>query len=160
MSEITITSGTSETFSQKSIQFAKKNMGLISVLISILAIVLALLIGAILISVAGVNPWEAYAYLIKGSFGNRYGFGETLTRFVPLLFASLSFAIAHKSGFFNVGAEGQIYIGAIGALMVGAYVQGIPPVFHILLCLLAGFIFGALWCGIAGVLKVFLGSMN
>lgn len=158
MSELTVSSNTSDSFSQKIILIAKKNMGLLSVLISILAIVLALLIGAILISVAGVNPWEAYAYLIKGSFGNRYGFGETLTRFVPLLFASLSFAIAHKSGFFNVGAEGQIYIGAIGALMVGAYVDGISPVFHILLCLLAGFIFGALWCGIAGVLKVFLGS--
>ena len=133
-------------------------MGLVSIFISVLAIALALLIGAILIALAGVDPWEAYAYLLKGSFGNRYGFGETLTRFVPLLLASLSFAVAHKSGFFNVGAEGQIYIGAIGALLVAAFVQGLHPILHITLSLIAGFVFGAIWAGIAGVLKIFLGS--
>ncbi|MHB8135576.1 MAG: ABC transporter permease [Anaerolineaceae bacterium] len=158
MSEISITPQSLQPFKSKTMQFAKKNMGLISIMISVLAILLALLIGAILIALAGVNPWEAYGYLIKGSFGNRFGFGETLTRFVPLLFASLSFAVAHKSGFFNVGAEGQIYIGAIGALLVGAYLDGIPAILHVFLCLLAGFIFGAIWAGIAGVLKVYLGS--
>lgn len=158
MSEITATSKTYEQYKNAAILTAKKHMGFVSVLISILAIILALLIGALLISIAGVNPWEAYAYLIKGSFGNRYGFGETLTRFVPLLFASLSFAVAHKAGFFNVGAEGQIYIGAIGALLVGAYMNGIPPVLHVILSLFAGFVFGTIWAGIAGLLKVFLGS--
>ncbi|HSM24637.1 MAG TPA: ABC transporter permease [Anaerolineaceae bacterium] len=154
---LTITN-TSKPFNDKLLKFAKKNMGLISILISVLAIVLALIIGAILIALAGVNPWEAYAYLLKGSFGNRYGFGETLTRFVPLLLASLSFAVAHKSGFFNVGAEGQIYIGAIGALLVAGFVEGLPPVIHVILSLLAGFLFGAIWAGIAGLLKIFLGA--
>lgn len=140
------------------IQVARKNMGLISVLISLLAIVMALLIGAILIAIAGINPWSAYGYLLKGSFGNLYGFGETLTRFVPLLFTSLSFTVAHKSGFFNIGAEGQLYMGGLGAVLVGAYLQGLPPVLHITLALLAGFVFGALWSGIAGVLKISLGA--
>ncbi len=158
MSEITLTPNTENKLKDRFFQFARKHMGFISVLISVLAILLALLIGAILIAIAGINPWEAYGYLLKGSFGSRYGFGETLTRFIPLLFASLSFAIAHKSGFFNVGAEGQIYIGAIGALLVGAYVTNLPPILHITLSLLAGIVFGALWAGIAGALKIFLGS--
>lgn len=133
-------------------------MGIISVLISILAIAFALLIGAILIYLAGIDPWKAISYLIKGSFGNRYGFGETLTRFVPLLFSSLSFAVAMKSGFFNVGAEGQLLMGAVGAVLVGAYIEGLPPVLHVTLAILAGVLFGALWAGIAGVLKLLLGS--
>jgi simple sugar transport system permease protein len=158
MSELSNTSNTSLAIKERIILFARNNMGLISTSISILAIGLALLIGGILIAIAGINPWEAITYLIKGSFGNRYGFGETLTRFVPLLFCSLSFAIAHKSGFFNVGAEGQLLMGAVGAVLVGAYIEGLHPVIHVLLCILAGIIFGALWAGIAGVLKIFLGS--
>lgn len=133
-------------------------MGVISILISILAIALALLVGAVLIAFAGIDPWKAIPYLIKGSFGNRYGFGETLTRFVPLLFSSLSFAVAHKSGFFNVGAEGQLLVGAVGAVLVGAYIRGLPPVLHVTLSIFAGVLFGAIWAGIAGLLKIFLES--
>jgi simple sugar transport system permease protein len=158
MSELTISPQTHHPLKSKAVHFARNHTGFVSVMISVLAIVLALLIGAILITLAGVNPWEAYGYLLKGSFGNRYGFGETLTRFVPLLFSSLSFAVAHKSGFFNVGAEGQLYIGAIGAVLVGYFVSGLPAYIHIPLALLAGIVFGALWAGIAGLLKIFLKS--
>lgn len=158
MSELSTTSNSPLPIKERIILFARNNMGLISTLISILAIGLALLIGGILIAIAGINPWEAITYLIKGTFGNRYGFGETLTRFVPLLFCSLSFAIAHKSGFFNVGAEGQLLMGAVGAVLVGAYIDGLHPVLHVLLCIIAGIIFGAVWAGIAGFLKIFLSS--
>jgi ABC-type uncharacterized transport system permease subunit len=158
MIELSAPISKSQPFKEKIILVARKNMGIISVLISILAIVLALLIGAALIAFAGIDPWKAIPYLIKGSFGNRYGFGETLTRFVPLLFSSLSFAVAHKSGFFNVGAEGQLLVGAVGAVLVGAYIEGLPPVLHVTLAILAGILFGAIWAGIAGLLKIFLGS--
>ena len=158
MSEISNTANNSTSFKERLILFARNNMGLISTLISIGAIGLALIIGGILISFAGINPWDAIPYLVKGSFGNRYGFGETLTRFVPLLFCSLSFAIAHKSGFFNVGAEGQLLMGAVGAVLVGAYIDGLNPILHVFLCILAGIIFGAVWAGIAGFLKIYLGS--
>ncbi len=157
MSELS-TSALPIPMKERIIRFARNNMGIISTLISILAIGFALLIGGILIAIAGINPWEAITYLIKGSFGNRYGFGETLTRFVPLLFCSLSFAIAHKSGFFNVGAEGQLLMGAVGALLVGAYIEGLNPILHVILCILAGIVFGAIWVGIAGILKIVLGA--
>jgi len=157
MSELSTTSNLPTPIKERIILFAKNNMGLISTLISTLAIGLALLIGGILIAFAGIDPFDAIPYLVKGSFGNRYGFGETLTRFVPLLFCSLSFAIAHKSGFFNVGAEGQLLIGAVGAVLVGAYIDGLNPILHVLLSIIAGIIFGAIWDGIAGFLKIFLG---
>ncbi|MCC6148004.1 MAG: ABC transporter permease [Anaerolineaceae bacterium] len=158
MSELTTATKSSPPFKEQLLQFARRNMGLISVFISILAIAFALLIGAILMALADINPWEAYSYLLKSSFRNRYGFGETLTRFIPLLFSALSFAVAHKSGFFNVGAEGQLLMGAVGAVLVGAYLQGLPPVLHITLSILAGILFGAIWAGIAGLLKLAFGS--
>lgn len=158
MSELTTPNALSIPIKDRVLQFARNNMGIVSTLISIFAIILALFIGGILIALAGINPWEAVTYLIKGSFGNRYGFGETLTRFVPLLFSSLSFAIAHKSGFFNVGAEGQLLMGAVGGVLVGAYVTGLNPVLHVILCILCGVLFGAIWAGIAGLLKIFLGA--
>jgi general nucleoside transport system permease protein len=158
MSEISATANSSPPFKEQVLLIAKKNIGVVSFLISFLAILFALLIGAVLIAIAGINPWEAISYLFKGSFGNRYGFGETLTRFVPLLFSSLSFTVAHKSGFFNVGAEGQLLVGAVGALLVAAYVDGLPPVLHITLSILAGVLFGAIWAGIAGMLKLLMGS--
>jgi general nucleoside transport system permease protein len=158
MSDLSTMTIASPPFKEKALLFARNNMGLISTLISVLAIGLALFIGGILIAFAGINPWEAITYLIKGTFGNRYGFGETLTRFVPLLFSSLSFAVAHKSGFFNVGAEGQLLMGAVGAVLVGAYIDGLNPVLHVTLSILAGIVFGAIWAGIAGMLKIFLGS--
>jgi len=99
MSELTTPNALSIPIKDRVLQFARNNMGIVSTLISIFAIILALFIGGILIALAGINPWEAVTYLIKGSFGNRYGFGETLTRFVPLLFSSLSFAIAHNQAF-------------------------------------------------------------
>lgn len=126
--------------------------------IPLLAIIFALLVGAILISFAGINPLKAYTFMLKGAFGNIYGFGETLTRFIPLLFCGLAFSFAFKAGIFNAGAEGQLYMGALGAVIVGVYIKGIPPFLHISLALILGFVFGALWFSIAGFLKIRFGS--
>lgn len=130
----------------------------VSIAIPFLAIIFALLIGAVLIALAGINPWEAYGYMLKGAFGNLYGFGETLTRFIPLLFCGLSFSFAYQVGLSNVGAEGQLYMGALGAVLAGVYIQGLPSILHIPIALLAGFAAGAMWCYIAGFLKIRLGS--
>lgn len=134
------------------------NARVVSLAIPFLAIIFALLIGAVLIAFAGINPWEAYSYMIKGAFGNLYGFGETLTRFIPLLFCGLSFSFAYKVGLSNVGAEGQLYMGALGAVLAGVYIQGLPSYLHFFIVLLSGFVAGAIWCSIAGLLKVKLGS--
>ena len=157
MSE-TITISRSNVLSDRFIIFARKNMGLISVLISILAIIAALVIGAGLIALAGINPIKAYGFMVKGAFGTMYGFGETLTRFIPIAFTGLAFSVAYKSGYFNIGAEGQLYMGGLGAVLAGIYLKDLPPVLHISISLLAGFVFGALWAQIAGILKVTIGA--
>ncbi|MEA5594419.1 ABC transporter permease [Rivularia sp. UHCC 0363] len=126
------------------------------ILSPIIAIASALLVGAILIIIAGVNPIAAYAALFQESLFDYFGFGNTLTRMTPLLFTSLGVLIALKAGQFNIGGEGQIYLGALGSTMVGLYVQ-VPAFIHVPLGLFVGFLFGAVWGWIPGYLKAIRG---
>ncbi len=124
---------------------------------SITAIVLALLVGAGLIAIAGVNPIHAYSILFSEALANYYGFGNTLTKTAPLLLTSLGVLIALKAGQFNIGGEGQIYMGGLGSALVGLYIQGLPALIHVPLALLGGFLLGALWGAIPGYLKALRG---
>ncbi|MHC5728028.1 MAG: ABC transporter permease, partial [Nostoc sp.] len=117
----------------------------------------ALIVGAILILLAGANPITAYTALFQESLSTYFGFGNTLTKMTPLLFTSLGVLVALRAGQFNIGGEGQIYLGALGSALIGLYVQGIPAVIHIPLALLAGFGFGAVWGWIPGYLKAVRG---
>lgn len=123
----------------------------------LLAILLALIVGAILIAIAGKNPIAAYLALFQESLFSYFGFGNTLTKMAPLLLTSLGVLIALRGGQFNIGGEGQIYLGALGSTIVGLYVTGLPAILHILLCLMAGFLLGGLWGYVAGYLKAIRG---
>ncbi len=123
----------------------------------ILAILMSLIVGAILILLIGKNPLEAYGILFQESLFNYYGFANTLMKTSPLLLASLGILIALKGGQFNIGGEGQIYLGALGSTLVGLFVKNIPSFLHITLTLIAGFIGGALWGIIPGYLKAYRG---
>lgn len=140
-------------------QSKKNNLeSMVKGLIPVAAIVLALAFGGVLIYLAGINPFHAYKAMLEGAFGNVRGLGETLTRFIPLLLCGLSFSVAFKAGFFNVGAEGQLYMGAVGALLVGLYAPPLPMVLHVTLALAGAFVFGALWLLVSGIMKLKLGA--
>ena len=109
------------------------------------SILVALILGAIIMSAMGYDVGKAYSSLLKGAFGSKNSIAETLIQTTPLIFTALSYAIALRCGLVNLGAEGQLYMGAICGSMVGAHIQGLPPVLHIILVLLCGFIGGALW---------------
>ncbi|MGK7940904.1 MAG: ABC transporter permease [Crocosphaera sp.] len=126
-------------------------------LTSFLAIFLALLIGAILIIFTGNNPLEAYQVLFQESLFNYYGFANTLTKTTPLLLASLGILIALKGGQFNIGGEGQIYLGALGSTLAALFINNIPSFLHITVALIAGFLGGAFWGMIPGYLKAYRG---
>ena len=130
---------------------------LLSILSPILAIASALLVGAILIAVSGNNPVTAYTVLFNESLTNYYGFGSTLTKTAPLLLAGLGVLVALKAGQFNIGAEGQIYMGGLGSTLVGLYLPGLPAWIHLPLALLGGFLLGGIWGGIPGYLKAVRG---
>ncbi|WP_103124453.1 ABC transporter permease [Nostoc cycadae] len=133
------------------------NHRFLPILSPLIAIASALLVGAILIIFAGANPITAYTALFQESLANYFGFGNTLTKMTPLLFTSLGVLVALKAGQFNIGGEGQIYLGALGSALIGLYVQGLPAIIHIPLALCAGFIFGAVWGWIPGYLKAVRG---
>ncbi|MGA7934481.1 MAG: ABC transporter permease [Kovacikia sp.] len=128
-----------------------------SVLSPVLAIAAALLVGAGLIAIAGVSPIRAYSVLFSEALANYYGFGNTLTKTAPLLLTSLGVLVALKAGQFNIGGEGQIYMGGLGSAVVGLYLHGLPGLIHIPLALLGGFLLGALWGFIPGYLKAIRG---
>lgn len=123
----------------------------------ILSFILALVVGAIPIALYKVNPILAYKELIIGAFGSSFGFSETIIKAIPLILSGLGYAFAARSGLFNIGGEGQIYVGALGATLVGLYLGNLPSVVAIPLCILASALFGGIWSGIPGILKARLG---
>ena len=126
--------------------------------IPLLAIFTAILVGSLFLLASGFNPLEAYGGLIDGAFGSPRGWSRTILNMVPFVFAGLSVAFAFKGGLFNIGAEGQLFIGSICAATVGFAIDGLPLIIHLPLALLAGMAGGAIWGMIPGLLKAYTGA--
>ncbi len=126
--------------------------------VPLVSVVLAMLIGAVLLLVSGANPVTAYVALFKGSFGNLTALGRTLEKATPLLFSGLAISFAFKAGLFNIGAQGQLLLGAIVAAGIGFGIDGLPAAIHIPLALLGGAVAGGLFGAIPGFLKTSTGA--
>jgi simple sugar transport system permease protein len=124
----------------------------------LIAISMALLIGGMMIYLLGFDPLAAYGGLMSGSLGSVNAVSETLIKATPLVFTGLSYAIARRCGLINLGAEGQLYMGALLATVVGTNFPGLPAPIHILLTLTAGFLGGALYGLLVGALKMKFGA--
>jgi simple sugar transport system permease protein len=129
-----------------------------AVSVPVVAVILALLIGAIILLISGASPIEAYAALWKGAFGSPQAIQRTLEKSTPLIFSGLAVAFAFKAGLFNIGAQGQLLVGAIAAAWVGFSIEGLPAIIHAPLALLAGGAAGALYGAIPGALKAYTGA--
>jgi len=132
----------------------------------IISVILAFIAGAIVIIITWpdktvdplTNVINAYSTLFTGSFGTPVNFSNTLVRVTPLIFTSLSVAIAFRAGLFNIGAAGQLAVGAMAADMVGLTFTSWPSWILIPAMLLASILAGALWGGIVGFLKASRGA--
>lgn len=100
----------------------------------------------------------AYVGMVNGAFFKTRGFSETLVAMTPYVFLGLGLAVGFKAGLFNIGAEGQFYIGAISAVWAGIVFVGLPTFIHLPLVILAGAVGGAIWAGIPALLKVRTGA--
>lgn len=129
--------------------------GLHPVLESVLAAVLGLLVGALIMYIWGYDPWKAYWALFRGAYGGSYELASSIARGVPLIFTALTFAIGVRGGMFNIGAEGQLYVGAAAAVTV-AYFH-LPPGLHLLAGLIFAAVAGAIWSMGPALLKVYRG---
>jgi general nucleoside transport system permease protein len=118
-------------------------------------VLLAAAAGAI--AAAGCDPAAAAAGFARGAFGSVYGLSEVVVRATPLALAGLGVALGFRAGFFNIGSEGQIYLGAAGATATALLFPGLPPWALAPLCLLAGAAAGGAWAAVPGLLKARFG---
>lgn len=126
---------------------------------ALFSLILALLIGALLLLASGRNPLDAYSSLINGAFGSWLRFTETLVRATPFLILAISVSISFRCGVWNIGAEGQLILGAIASTWTALTFAEILPTWVLLpLTLVAGMIGGAFWSGIAGILKAYFNA--
>jgi general nucleoside transport system permease protein len=134
-----------------------------AMLIPSLAIFTAVVLGGIIIASVKGNPFLAYYGLIQGSFGSAKALSETAVWATPYIFAGLAVALAFKGGLFNIGAEGQLAVGAVFAALIGYALpewlgRDIPTIIHLPLAILVGMLMGALWAAIVGFLKAYTGG--
>jgi general nucleoside transport system permease protein len=130
-------------------------------IVPVIAVVLALFLGGIAMLATGVDLFtieRAFTALFTGSVGSVYALSETLTAATPLTLAGLGVALGFRAGLFNIGAEGQLLIGGMAAVVVGFSLAGMPAVIHLPLALLVGALFGAMWASIAGWLRAATGA--
>ena len=121
----------------------------------LLATLAALGVGAVMLQLLGANPVQAYSALLNGAFGSQNAVADTIVRATPLLLVALGICIAFRAGVINIGGEGQLVAGAILATLIGLKMPDAPGIVIIPLALIAGFVGGAIWGGIPGILKAY-----
>jgi len=120
------------------------------------AIVVALIIGGVLIAIVGGNPFASYAHIARASVGSIGVFSDTLVKATPLILVGLACSLAFRMRLWNIGAEGQFFMGAFGAsavVLIPLLPENAPPWLFIPATILAGLLMGALWGFIPGFLK-------
>lgn len=122
-------------------------------IVSVAAIILSLVVAAVIMILAGYNPLEAYAAMLDGAFGSANSVANTLAKATPLILVGLACAFANKGGIFNIGGEGQLYMGAFFAAVTGLALDGMPRLVVIGGSLLVGAIAGGLVGSLNGFLK-------
>ena len=120
-----------------------------------LSICIGLVLGTVFVLLGGYNVLEVYSYLIRGSLGSVSALSSTIRWTTAFLLCGVASGIAFKGGMFNMGTEGQLYMGAISATLVGIYCKGLPAIAHIPLCMLAGMAAGAIWASIPALLRAY-----
>jgi simple sugar transport system permease protein len=118
---------------------------------TLIAGVIGFAVGAVIIKLYGYDPIAAYHALFNGAFGDLYSFSESLANATPLILTALTFAIGFRGGMFNIGAEGQLYVGALAAVAVSYF--HLPGAIGFALSLIFAVLAGALWSLPAAILK-------
>jgi len=125
-----------------------------SIAIPVVSVLLAFAIGGILIWLQGVNPLEAYRVLFSNALGTSEGLLRVMQKSTPLILTGLAVTVGLRAGLFNIGAQGQLLVAALGTAWAGYHFQ-MPMILHIPFALAFGMLCGAAWASIAGVLRAY-----
>lgn len=128
------------------------------VLMPLLNVVLAFLVGGLIVLAVGQNPLQAVGIMLYGAFGYGAGFGYTLYYTTDFIFAGLAVSLAYHAGLFNIGPEGQAYVGGLGVILIGLALNGVHWAVVFPLMIIVGGLFGAGWAFIPGYLQAKRGS--
>ena len=124
------------------------------ILIPVMAVVVTFIVTSFLILLAKANPFSAYYHLLIEPLSSRFSLLEVLVKSTPLILTGMAVTVAFASGYFNIGAEGQLYAGAIAATWVGTTFTSLPAIVTIPLMIVLGFIGGMVWALIPVLLKI------
>ena len=124
---------------------------------ALIAVCIGLAISLVLAALTGASPLLTLRAIWVGSFGTLDSLAVTINNTIPLILTGMAVLVAFKAGLFNIGGEGQLYMGALGAVLVGLYVD-LPGILEVPLLLVVGALFGALLAGVAGLLKAYTGA--
>jgi len=132
--------------------------GLRELMLRIAAAFVALVASGLIMALMKYNPFDVYVKIISGSLGSAYRFQATIIKAIPLCVLSMGTAVAFRMKFWNIGQEGQFYLGAYGAALVGFSFPTVPAPVLLSLMFIAGMIFGGLWAMIPALLKITLST--
>ena len=122
---------------------------------ALMAVVIGIALGTVFVFFGGFNVLEVYSTLARGAFGSNFAWSSTVRWMTPMLICGIASGIAFRGGMFNMGTEGQLYMGAMASAICGFSLQGLPAVVHIPLCILSGMAAGALYAMIPAILRVY-----
>lgn len=125
-----------------------------AIAIPVISVLLAFAIGGILIWLQGVNPFQAYYVLFSSALGTPEGLLRVMEKSTPLILTGLAVTVGLRTGLFNIGAQGQLLVGAIGAAWAGYHFQ-LPMIVHLPFAIFFGMLCGAAWASIAGALRAY-----
>ena len=120
---------------------------------TLLILLITIVTGTILIMACGADPAEAYSLFFRGIFGTPTAFAEIFVKACPLILTGLGCAVAYRTGFFNIGAEGQFYVGAMATTIVALNWNALPGIPRIIAALVVGFLAGGVWALLAAICK-------
>ena len=127
---------------------------IVDALLPVFAVIAALLVGAVILLLLHTNPLEAYKAMFVGAFGSKNGLADTLVKATPLMLVALGIAIAFRGGVINIGAEGQLIVGALFATWLSLGLgEKLPGRVVLVMALLGGALLGGIWGAIPGYLK-------
>ncbi|SHH38330.1 ABC transporter permease [Thermosipho atlanticus] len=134
------------------------NKKVLAILVPVISVLIALAISTIVILLIGKSPIEAYSALIRGSFGSKQAIADTVIKTTPLILTGLAVGFGFRAGVFNIGAEGQMVMGALFAATFASNFGSLPPLLAIPFTILIAMVVGAGYAAIAGYLKAKTGA--
>jgi len=138
--------------------FPRRWTHITGVLSPVVAVAASFLVGGLVVASIGESPLRIYGILFRGAFGSVDGIGYVLFNATPLIFAGLAVAFAFRAGLFNIGGEGQIYIGSFACAAAGLGLRGLPAPLLVPVLIAVSAAGGALWAAIPGFLRARFGA--